>query len=110
MKQGEIWMTNLDPIEGSEQSGFRPVVIVSGNVLNDHAQVVWCCPLTSKIKCYHGNLILLPNPSNGLAEESEILTLHLKSLSKSRLKNKIGKISSEQLKVIHNCMNDIINY
>ena len=110
MKQGEIWMTNLNPVEGSEQSGFRPVVIVSGNVLNDHAQVVWCCPLTSKIKRYHGNLILLPNPGNGLAEESEILTLHLKSLSKSRIKHKIGKISSEQLKVIHDCMNDIIKY
>ena len=39
MKQGEIWLTNLNPTEGSEQSGFRPVIIVSGDALNDNAQI-----------------------------------------------------------------------
>ena len=110
MKQGEIWMTNLHPIEGSEQGGFRPVVIVSGNVLNDNAKVIWCCPLTTRIKNYHGNLNLKPSVSNGLNLESEVLTLHVRSLSKSRLKQKIGYISSDELKVIHNCMNDIMKY
>jgi mRNA interferase MazF len=110
MKQGEIWLTNLNPIEGSEQSGFRPVVVVSGNVLNENAKVVWCCPLTTQIKNYHGNLIINPSTSNGLKSQSEVLTLHLRSLSKSRLKHKMGKISTEELKVIHNCMNDIIKY
>jgi len=30
MKKGEIWTVNLNPTKGSEQSGKRPVVIVSG--------------------------------------------------------------------------------
>jgi mRNA interferase MazF len=110
MKQGEIWLTNLNPIEGSEQAGFRPVVIVSGNVLNDNAKVVWCCPLTSQIKNYHGNLHLKPSISNGLKNDSEVLTLHLRSLSKTRLKQKMGKITSDELKVIHNCFTDILKY
>ena len=110
MKQGEIWLTNLNPTEGSEQSGFRPVVIVSGNVLNDHAKIVWCCPLTTQIKNFHGNLILHPTENNGLKSDSEILTFHVRSLSKSRLKQKIGIISPNELKVIHNCMNDILKY
>ena len=110
MKQGEIWLTNLNPTEGSEQSGFRPVIIVSGDALNDNAQVVWCCPLTTKLKKYHGNLLLHPSSSNGLSIESEVLTLHLKSLSKSRLKQRMGIISSDELKVIHTCMNDILKY
>ena len=110
MKQGEIWLTNLNPIEGSEQAGFRPVVIVSGNVLNDNAKVVWCCPLTTQIKNYHGNLHIIPSDTNGLKSQSEVLTLHIRALSKSRLKHKMGKISFEELKVIHNCMNDIIKY
>ena len=50
MKQGEIWFTELNPIKGSEQAGFRPVVIISGNALNDFTQVLICCPLTTKIK------------------------------------------------------------
>ena len=92
MKQGEIWYTELNPIKGSEQAGFRPVVIISGNALNDFAQVLICCPLTTKIKNYHGNVILNPNNSNKLKETSEILTFHIRSLSKFRLKEKIGKI------------------
>ena len=52
MKQREIWYANLNPGTGSEHQGFRPVVIVSGNLLNHYLQVVIACPLTSKIKNY----------------------------------------------------------
>lgn len=110
MKQGEIWFTDLNPVEGSEQSGFRPVVIISGNVLNDHANVLICCPLTTKIKNYHGNAILKPNDVNGLQQISEVLTFHVRSLSKNRLKQKIGKISKIELGLIHGCLQDIMRY
>ena len=47
MKQGELWFANLNPTSGSEQAGFRPVIIVSGNLANEYAPVVVCCPLTT---------------------------------------------------------------
>ena len=50
MKQGEIWSANLDPAKESEQAEHRPVVIVSGNLLNIHLNIVICCPLTTKLK------------------------------------------------------------
>ncbi len=49
------------PTKGSEQAGFRPVVIVSGNLLNTHLPVVITIPLTSKIKNYKGNPVLQPS-------------------------------------------------
>lgn len=110
MKQGEIWLTNLNPTEGSEQAGFRPVLIISGNVLNDNANVIICCPLTTKIKNYHRNLILNPTDKNGLKEVSEVLTFHVRSLSKSRLKSKMGRIDSNELKQVHQCLGDILRY
>ncbi|WP_205623551.1 type II toxin-antitoxin system PemK/MazF family toxin [Anditalea andensis] len=36
MKQGETWYANLNPTIGSEQEELRPVVIISGNLLNKH--------------------------------------------------------------------------
>lgn len=36
MKQCENWLVDLNPIKGSEQRGVRPVVIVSGNAMNDN--------------------------------------------------------------------------
>lgn len=50
MKQGEIWHAYLNPVKGSEQAGFRPVVIISGNLLNKYLKVAVTVPLTTKIK------------------------------------------------------------
>ena len=110
MKQGEIWNANLNPTEGSEQAGFRPVLIISGNMMNDLAPVVVICPLTTKLKRYHGNLILQPNDLNKLKQESEVLTFSVKSISKIRLKEKIGKLTSKELKQVHGCLDDLLNY
>ena len=110
MKQGEIWYADLNPVQGSEQAGYRPLVIVSGNLLNAHANVVICVPLTTKLKRYHGNLILDPSASNGLTEISEALTLHVCSVSKTRLVRRMGAISKAELKQIHTCLQEILTY
>ncbi|TXH55290.1 MAG: type II toxin-antitoxin system PemK/MazF family toxin [Bacteroidia bacterium] len=110
MKQGEIWYTDLNPSQGSEQAGFRPVVIISGNLMNAYLNVVICCPLTTKIKNYKGNVILNPDATNGLTESSEILTFHIRSLSKERLKRKVGQISHSELKQIKANLEDILRY
>lgn len=110
MKQGEIWNANLSPTEGSEQAGFRPVLIISGNLMNDLAPVVVICPLTTKLKRYHGNLIIQPNDMNKLKVESEVLTFHVRSVAKVRLKQKIGKLTTAELKRVHSCLNDLLNY
>lgn len=110
MNQGDIWFADLNPIKGSEQAGFRPVVIISGNLLNDLSNLVICCPLTTKVKNYHGNVVLEPDQSNGLKQLSEILTFHIRSISKNRLKQRVGKIKPTELKSIHACLQDILRY
>lgn len=97
MRKGEVWQVNLNPVKGSEQAGIGPVVIVSGDLLNEYAPVVWVCPLTTKIKKYKGNVLLKPNKLNGLKKESEILNLHLRAISKDRLVMQVGEITKEQL-------------
>jgi mRNA interferase MazF len=110
MLQGEIWQANLNPSKGSEQAGYRPIVILSGNLLNKHVNIVICCPLTTKLKNYKGNIVLTPNKQNGLSEESEILTFHIRSISKERLGKKIGNISSEQVNQLKQYLNEILTY
>jgi mRNA interferase MazF len=110
MKQGEIWYVNLSPTKGSEQSGHRPVVIISGNLLNTYLNVVICCPLTTKIKNFKGNVVLEPNKSNKLSLPSEILTFHIRSLSKDRLEKKIGTISTSELNQVLKGLNELLKY
>lgn len=110
MKQGEIWNLYLDPVAGREQGGRRPAVIISGNLLNTYLEVVIVCPLTTSIKNYKGNLILEPNKMNGLKQKSEVLTFHIRSVSKNRLDRKIGEIPSENVKFIKETLDDILRY
>ncbi|WP_461532366.1 type II toxin-antitoxin system PemK/MazF family toxin [Sinomicrobium sp.] len=110
MKQGDIWYADLNPTRGSEQAGYRPVVVVSGNLLNKYLNVVIVVPLTTKIKRYKGNPILLPNEVNGLKKESEMLIFHLRSVSKYRLVEKLGVINPEELALAVKTLNDILKY
>ena len=47
MKRGEIWLIGLDPTEGQEQKGHRPVLIVSPEVFNRVTKVPVVLPITS---------------------------------------------------------------
>lgn len=31
IKRGEVWLASLDPVQGSEQAGIRPVIIFQEN-------------------------------------------------------------------------------
>ena len=110
MKQKEIWYANLNPTKGSEQSGFRPIVIISGNMLNTYLKIVLACPLSSKIKNYKGNVVLSPNKENGLKASSEIMIFHIRSISKERLVKKIGEITEEELTELKEGLDDILRY
>jgi mRNA interferase MazF len=110
IKQGEIWLANLNPVIGSEQNGTRPLLILSGNLLNTYLNIVICCPLTTKIKRYKGNVVLEPNKQNNLTQVSEILTFHIRSISKERLIRKIGQITDDELQHAKKCLDDILRY
>jgi mRNA interferase MazF len=110
VKQGEIWYASLNPTRGSEQAGHRPVVIVSGDVLNTYLNIVIAMPLTTKVKNYKGNLVISPSTTNGLIDVSEVLVFHIRSLSKERLEKKVGTITAEQLAQLKEGLNDILYY
>jgi len=47
MKRGEIWLVGLDPAEGHEQKGRRPVLIVSPEAFNRVTRVPVVLPITN---------------------------------------------------------------
>jgi len=47
MRRGDIYLVSLDPTEGREQRGSRPVVIVSPNEFNEVTKLPIVCPITS---------------------------------------------------------------
>jgi len=47
MRRGEIWVVGLDPAEGHEQKGHRPVLIISPDAFNRVTKVPVVLPITS---------------------------------------------------------------
>lgn len=47
MKRGEVWLVTLDPTQGHEQQGRRPVLIVSPDAFNRVTRVPVVVPITS---------------------------------------------------------------
>jgi mRNA interferase MazF len=110
MNQREIWLADLNPAKGSEQGGLRPIVILSGNLLNQYLPIVIAAPLTSSIKKYKGNPVIKPSETNGLERESELLVFHIRSVSKDRLVKKTGSIDQSELDLAIKTLNDILKY
>lgn len=110
MKQREIYLAHLDPIKGREQAGLRPVVIVSGETMTQNFDVVIACPLSSQVKGYPACVLLKKSALNGLSCDSEILPFQIRTLSKLRLKKKLGEITEKQLEELIEALNDVLRY
>lgn len=110
MKQREIWMADLNPVKGREQQGIRPVVIVSGNAMNDNLGISIVCPLSSKIKNYAGGIVLFKDEINCLVADSEVITFQIRTISKERLIRKLGELTNIQLERIKIGLNEILTY
>lgn len=50
LKRGDIIQLNLDPRTGSEQSGYRPAIVISPSAYNQASRLVIICPITSRQK------------------------------------------------------------
>lgn len=93
IQQGDIFLANLNPTKGHEQSGFRPVLIMQNNILNKHLNTVIIAPITSNLDA-QGKLTtyLLLNKISGLDHDSVILIHQIRAFDKERLERKIGHI------------------
>ena len=110
MNQKDIYLTRFDPALGSEQKGIRPAIIISGESLNENMDVCIICPLSSKIKNFPGCFVIPKSESNGLSEDSEVMTFQVRVISKERFIKKVGIISNRDLERIKQGLLEVLTY
>ena len=95
MKRGDVYLANLDPTKGSEQSGFRTVVIVSRDAINRSSPVVIAVPCTSwsKGRNLYPSQVLLTAPDGGLTADSIALCEQVRAIAGDRLTRRWGVLS-----------------
>ena len=104
IKRGDMYYADLSPVVGSEQGGIRPVLVIQNNMGNKYSPTVIVSAITSKLnKTKLPTHIELDSEEYGLKSDSIILTEQIRTIDKSRLKEKIGHIDDT------NVMNKIDN-
>ena len=91
MKRGDFHWCDLDPTQGREQQGHRPVLIVSEDAYhNGPAQLVIVVPVTTRRKRYPNRVGCPQTSRNGLALDSQVLSDQVRCISTERIGRRIG--------------------
>ncbi len=95
MKRGEVYDARLEPVEGSEQGGTRPVILVSRDVINAYSPVVLTVPCTTyqSGKRVYPTQVLIQASDGGLTNDSIAMADQVRVLSKTRLLRLRGTLS-----------------
>lgn len=105
--RGDIHWADLNPVIGSEQGGFRPVLILSHNIFNDRSGTVIAIAITSQAQ-RAGFPLTLELSDTKLPKRSWAKISQIRTLSTKRIGKKIASASPEDLISIVDGLNEII--
>lgn len=94
--RGEIYYANLNPVQGNEQGGYRPVIILQNNVGNQHSPTVIVAAISSNLSKpklpthVYIEMDTLPKPSIVLLEQ-------IRTIDKYRLSEYLGRLNKKMM-------------
>ena len=105
VKRGDIFYADLSPVVGSEQGGMCPVLIVPNDTSNKHSPTVIAAAITSQTgKARLPTHIELNAQSVGLSRDSVILLEQIRTIDKSRLRERMGKLDDNTMTKVDNAI------
>jgi mRNA interferase MazF len=98
VKRWQIVYCDMSPVIGSEQGGYRPVVILSNDIGNRHAPIFIGACITSKVGKKRLPTQVIIDNTCGLSVDSMVECEQIRTLDKTRIKGFIGEITDEAQK------------
>ena len=105
IRRGDIFYADLRPVVGSEQGGVRPVLIIQNDIGNKHSPTVICAAITSKMnKAKLPTHVEITAEKYGIVKDSVILLEQVRTIDKSRLREKVCHLDQEILARINKAL------
>ena len=105
--KGDVIWANLDPTQGHEQSGRRPVLILSHPVFNEKSGTVIAVALTSQLQ-KAGFPLTLELTDKILNKSVWVKISQIRTLSTARLGKKIGRVTDDEVKQVIEGLNELM--
>ena len=101
IRRGDVYYADLRPVVGSEQGGIRPVLIVQNDIGNRHSPTVIVAAITSQMnKSKLPTHVELSSRRYEMVKDSVILLEQLRTIDKSRLKDKVCHLDERILRKV----------
>lgn len=105
--RGDIYWADLNPTRGHEQSGYRPVLIISHDILNEGSGAVIALAITSQPQ-RAGFPLTLQLTDLKLPKPSWVKINQVRTLATERLGRRIGRSSPKDLSKIIEGLFDLV--
>lgn len=102
VKRGQVFFADLGTTQGSEQGGYRPVLIIQNDVGNSHSTTTIVAPITSATKKFLPTHYLIGN-HNGL-RSGLVLCEQIRTIDKGRLRRYVCEFTAEQMQEVNKCI------
>jgi len=98
--RGEIWLADLNPTKGHKQSGLRPVLVISVDSFNSSAaDLIVILPISKAFRGIPLHIEIKPK-EGGLDRISYIMCDQIRTISKDRLDQKLGRVNPNTLRTV----------
>ncbi len=96
IRRGDIYYADLRPVVGSEQGGIRPVLVIQNDAGNRHSPTVIVAAITSRMnKAKLPTHVEVSAERYGIVKDSVILLEQVRTIDKSRLREKICHLEAD---------------
>lgn len=97
MKRGEIYWVDFSPVIGNEQDGYRPAIILQNDIGNRHSSTTIVAPMTTSTTKHN-----LPTHVRLYSTQYHSICLleQVRTVDKSRMKECMGEVTPQELRLI----------
>ena len=105
--RGEVRWADLNPVQGKEQAGNRPVLILSQDIFNERSGTVIAVAITSQPQ-RAGFPLTLELKTIHMPKRSWVKISQIRTLAVERIGNRIGRAAPEEIAQVIDGLDEII--
>lgn len=106
--RGDIRWADLNPVRGREQSGHRPVLVISHNVFNERSGTIIAVAMTSQ-EPSAGFPLTLESRAAGLSKRSWVKISQVRTLSVDRVGKRLARASDDEVARVVDGLNQLVS-